>query len=65
MVIGAEPTPLLAYGVGLFLAQGAVLLIAARLSRTAMAWLGQSGRNWLAALWVGLGAALTWSAITG
>ena len=65
MVIGAEPTPLLAYGVGLFLAQGAVLLTAARLSRTAMAWLGQSGRNWLAALWVGLGAALTWSAITG
>ena len=63
MIVGAEPTPLLAYGFGLFLAQGSVLLLSTTLSRHVGALLGDQGRRLVAFLWVGLGVALAWSAI--
>ena len=65
MIVGAEPTPLLAYGLGLFMAQGSVLLLATSLSRRVGVLLGDQGRRLAAFLWVGLGAALTWSVIVG
>ena len=65
MIVGAEPTPLLAYGLGLFLAQGTVLLLATSLSRRVGVLLGHQGRRLAAFLWIGLGAALTWSAMVG
>ncbi|MGC6483414.1 MAG: HupE/UreJ family protein [Synechococcus sp.] len=65
MIVGAEPTPLLAYGLGLFLAQGSVLLVATCLSRRVGLLLGDQGRRMVALLWIGLGTALAWSAIAG
>lgn len=64
MVVGAEPTPLLAYGAGLLLSQGAVLLIATALSRQVGLWMGNQGRRIAALAWMGLGAALAFSALT-
>ena len=64
MVVGAEPTPLLAYGVGLLISQGAVLLFATAISRQLGAWIGSQGRRIAALAWIGLGAALAFSTLT-
>ena len=63
MVVGAEPTPLLAYGAGLLLSQGAVLLIVTAFARQIAGWLGNQGRFIAALVWIGLGSSLAWSAL--
>ena len=60
-IVGAEPTPLLAYGLGLLVAQGALLLAATSLSRELQGWLGERNRQLLAAVWIGIGSAFAWS----
>ena len=65
MVIGAEPTPLLAYGFGLMLSQGLLLLAATSLSRRVVSLLGEHGRRLAACFWIGLGASLAFSALAG
>lgn len=62
-VIGAEPTPLVAYFLGLLLGQGALLLVVTSLSQRVMGWLGQEGRRLAAGIWIGLGSAFTWAAL--
>lgn len=60
-VVGAEPAPLLAYGLGLFIGQGALLLVVTSISKQLQASIGLSGRQLVAGIWIGLGAAFTWS----
>lgn len=61
MVVGAEPTPLLTYFVGLLIGQGAVLLLAAAASRALLNAVKGNGRRLLAGIWIGLGAAFAWT----
>ena len=60
-IIGAELSPLLAYGIGLLLAQGSLLWITTALSRGLQGWLGEHNRQLLAAVWIGIGSAFAWS----
>ena len=60
-VIGAEPAPLLAYGLGLLIGQGLLLLAVTSASTGLTKGLGSNGRQILAGIWIGLGAAFTWS----
>ena len=60
-IVGAEPTPLVAYGIGLLVAQGSLLLIATALSRGLQSWIGEHNRQLLAAVWIGIGSAFAWS----
>jgi len=63
MVVGAEPTPLLAYFVGLLLAQGALLLLVTSPSQRLGNWLGSDGRRLAAGIWIGIGGAFAWVAL--
>jgi urease accessory protein len=63
MMVGAEPTPLLAYFAGLLLGQGALLLLVTSLSQRLLAWLGADGRRLAAGIWIGIGCALAWVAL--
>ena len=61
MVVGAEPTPLAAYFLGLLVSQGTLLLLVSRLCRPLLAQLRPAGRHVLAGIWIGLGGAFTFS----
>ena len=63
-IVGAEPTPLLAYGLGLLISQGLLLLLATGMSARVATLLGSQGRRLAACVWIGLGAVLAWSAMT-
>ena len=60
-VIGAEPAPLLAYGLGLLIGQGLLLLVVTSASSRLIQGVGSNGRQILAGIWIGIGAAFTWS----
>ena len=60
-VIGAEPAPLLAYGLGLLIGQGLLLLAVTSASSRLIQGIGSNGRQILAGIWIGIGAAFTWS----
>jgi len=62
-IVGAEPTPLLAYFAGLQLGQGALLLLVTGLSQRVLAWLGQDGRRLAGGIWIGIGCAFAWVAL--
>ncbi|MEB3277138.1 MAG: HupE/UreJ family protein [Cyanobacteriota bacterium] len=63
MVVGAEPTPLLAYFVGLLLSQGALLLVVTALSARLLRWLGHQGQRLAAGIWIGIGCAFAWGSL--
>ncbi len=62
-VVGAEPTPLIAYVLGLLISQGALLLLVTAGSRRLLAALQDSGRQLLAGIWIGIGAAFAWTIV--
>ena len=62
-IVGAEPTPLGAYFLGLLLAQGSFLLMATTLSKRLINWLGGNGRLLASGVWVGIGLAFSWVAL--
>ena len=60
-VIGAEPAPLFAYGLGLLIGQGVLLLAVTGVSSRLLEGVGSNGRQIAAGVWIGIGAAFTWS----
>ncbi|MCP9888263.1 HupE/UreJ family protein [Cyanobium sp. ATX 6A2] len=62
-IVGAEPTPLLTYLLGLLISQGALLLVVTAGSRALLATIGNNGRKLLAGIWIGIGAAFAWSMV--
>jgi urease accessory protein len=62
-VLGWNRAPLAFYGLGLFLSQGAVLLVALTLLRSLVDGLNPRRRSLLCAALIGCGVAWTWSAL--
>ena len=62
-VIGAEPTPLIAYLLGLALGQGLLLFSLTAAARRLLPLLQEDGQRLLAGVWIGVGAAFAWSVI--
>ena len=60
-IVGAEPTPLLAYFIGLFVAQAAMLLLVRRFSDPVVRLIGDQGMRFAAGIWIGIGCAFSWS----
>ncbi|MEO1004061.1 MAG: HupE/UreJ family protein [Cyanobacteria bacterium J06638_7] len=60
-VVGAEPTPLATYFLGLLVSQGALLLLVCTGSRALLSALKDSGRRVIAGIWIGIGAAFAWT----
>lgn len=62
-IVGAEPTPLATYLIGLLLGQGALLLLVTALSQRLLSWLGHQGQRLAAGIWIGIGCAFAWLAL--
>ena len=62
-IVGAEPTPLLAYFCGLLIGQGVLLALVCSLSQTVINRLGEQGRRLGAGIWIGIGIAFAWVAL--
>ncbi len=62
-IVGAEPTPLIGYFLGLIFAQGSLLLLVTSVSKRIINWLGVNGRILTAGIWIGIGVAFSWVAI--
>lgn len=62
-IVGAEPTPLLTYFLGLLLGQGALLLIVTSWSKALLERLGSQGQRLGAGIWIGIGLAFGWVAL--
>ena len=60
-IVGAEPTPLLAYFIGLFVAQAAMLLLVRRFSDPVVRLIGDQGMRLAAGIWIGICCAFSWS----
>ena len=54
-IVGAEPTPLITYFLGLLIGQGALLALVCSLSQTVITRLGEQGRRLGAGIWMGIG----------
>ena len=62
-IVGAEPTPLLTYFLGLLIGQGVLLALVCSLSKTVINRLGEQGRRLGAGIWIGIGIAFSWVAL--
>ena len=62
-IVGAEPTPLFSYFLGLLLAQGSLLLIVTAISQGLVERLGAQGQRLGAGIWIGIGMAFAWVAL--
>ena len=62
-IVGAEPTPLITYFLGLLIGQGVLLALVCSLSQTVIARLGEQGRRLSAGIWMGIGIAFAWVAL--
>ena len=62
-IIGAEPTPLLTYFLGLLIGQGALLMVVTSWSQTLLERLGAQGQRLGAGIWMGIGMAFAWVAL--
>ena len=62
-IVGAEPTPLLAYFCGLLIGQGVLLALVCSVSQTVINRLGEQGRRLGAGIWIGIGIAFAWVAL--
>ena len=62
-IVGAEPTPLFAYFLGLVAAQGILLTMIALASKRFSAWAATSHKTVLAGVWIGIGTAFAWSVL--
>ncbi|AII49140.1 hypothetical protein KR52_08295 [Synechococcus sp. KORDI-52] len=62
-IVGAEPTPLLTYFLGLLIGQGALLLLVTSWSKSLLERLGSQGQRLGAGIWIGIGMAFAWVAL--
>jgi urease accessory protein len=62
-IVGAEPTPLLTYFLGLLIGQGVLLALVCSLSKSVINRLGEQGRRLGAGIWIGIGIAFAWVAL--
>ena len=62
-ITGAEPTPLVAYFVGLAIAQTTMLLIVSLASERFIRIIGSPSLKILAGIWMGIGFAFAWSVV--
>ena len=62
-IVGAEPTPLITYFLGLLIGQGVLLALVCSFSQTLVSRLGEQGRRLGAGIWIGIGIAFAWVAL--
>ena len=62
-IVGAEPTPLFTYFLGLLLGQGALLLVVTNWSTALLDRIGVQGQRLGAGIWIGIGMAFAWVAL--
>ena len=62
-IVGAEPTPLLTYFLGLLIGQGALLLVVSSWSQSLLERIGVQGQRLGAGFWMGIGMAFAWVAL--
>ena len=62
-IVGAEPTPLIGYFLGLLVAQAALLLSVTALSQRIINSIGGKGLLFTAGIWIGIGSAFSWVAL--
>ena len=62
-IVGAEPTPLLTYFLGLLIGQGALLLVTTSWSKALLERIGVQGQRLGAGIWIGIGLAFAWVAL--
>lgn len=62
-IVGAEPTPLASYFLGLMLSQAALLFLVLGISKRFIQSIGEQGRRLGAGIWIGIGAAFAWVAL--
>ena len=62
-IVGAEPTPLLTYFLGLVIGQGALLLVVTSWSQSLLERIGAQGQRLGAGIWMGIGLAFAWVAL--
>ena len=62
-IVGAEPTPLFTYFLGLLIGQGALLLVVTNWSQSLLERLGAQGQRLGAGIWMGIGMAFAWVAL--
>ena len=62
-IVGAEPTPLFTYFLGLLIGQGALLLVVTSWSKSLVERLGSQGQRLGAGIWMGIGMAFAWVAL--
>ena len=62
-IVGAEPTPLFTYFLGLLIGQGALLLVVTSCSQSLLERIGAQGQRLGAGIWMGIGLAFAWVAL--
>ncbi len=62
-IVGAEPTPLVTYFLGLLIGQGALLLVTTSCSKALLQRIGVQGQRLGAGIWMGIGMAFAWVAL--
>ena len=62
-IVGAEPTPLLTYFLGLLIGQGVLLLVTTSWSKALLEAIGSQGQRLGAGIWIGIGMAFAWVAL--
>ncbi|MCB4407270.1 hydantoin utilization protein [Synechococcus sp. MU1642] len=62
-IVGAEPTPLFTYFLGLLIGQGALLLVVTSWSQSLLERIGAQGQRLGAGIWMGIGLAFAWVAL--
>ena len=62
-IVGAEPTPLFTYFLGLLIGQGGLLLVVTSWSQSLLERIGAQGQRLGAGIWMGIGMAFAWVAL--
>ncbi len=62
-IVGAEPTPLFSYFLGLLTGQAALLLVVTNWSEILLERIGSKGQRLGAGIWMGIGMAFAWVAL--